>query len=81
MPMINVSKEKGRTPWEIRPGSNSVLITNDASLFTSSVPVLQHEKRMNTLMSLVLVLHMPIFFWKIPHLLNVFEILGCSESK
>lgn len=44
MPMINVSKEKGRTPWEIRPGSNSVLITNDASLFTSSVPVLQHEK-------------------------------------
>lgn len=44
MPMINVSKEKGRTPWEIRPGSDSVHVSSDASLFTSSVPVLQHEK-------------------------------------
>lgn len=44
MPMINVSKEKGRTPWQIRPGSDSVHVSSDASLFTSSVPVLQHEK-------------------------------------
>ncbi|KAJ8545360.1 hypothetical protein K7X08_017943 [Anisodus acutangulus] len=44
MPMINVSKEKGRTPWEIRPGADSIHVSSDASLFSSSVPVLLHEK-------------------------------------
>ncbi|CAN4082112.1 unnamed protein product [Withania somnifera] len=44
MPMINVSKEKGRTPWEICPGSDSIHVSSDASLFSSSVPVLLHEK-------------------------------------
>ncbi|XP_009766583.1 protein MEI2-like 5 isoform X2 [Nicotiana sylvestris] len=44
MPMLNVSKEKGRTPWEIFPGVDSIHGSNDASLFSSSVPVLLHEK-------------------------------------
>lgn len=81
MPMINVSKEKGRTPWEIRPGSDSVHVSSDASLFTSSVPVLQHEKRMTKLMNLSLILHLAIFFKKISQLVNLFEILGCSKSE
>ncbi|CAN4105744.1 unnamed protein product [Withania somnifera] len=44
MPMINVSKEKGRTPWEICPGSDSIHVSSDASLFSTSVPLLLHEK-------------------------------------
>ncbi|XP_060196052.1 protein MEI2-like 5 isoform X2 [Lycium barbarum] len=44
MPMISVSKEKGRTPWEICPGSDSIHVSSDASLFSSSVPVLLHNK-------------------------------------
>ncbi|XP_059289545.1 protein MEI2-like 5 [Lycium ferocissimum] len=44
MPLINVPKEKGRTPWEICPGSDSIHVSSDASLFSSSVPVLLHNK-------------------------------------
>ncbi|KAF3662087.1 Protein MEI2-like 5 [Capsicum annuum] len=44
MPMINLSKEKEATPWGICPGSDSILVSSDASLFSSSVPVLLHEK-------------------------------------
>lgn len=79
MPMLNVSKEKGRTPWEIFPGVDSIHGSNDASLFSSSVPVLLHEKRRNTFMSLLLILHLPIFFEKISHPFNFLEILGNSE--
>lgn len=44
MPMINLSKEKEATPWGICPGSDSIHVSSDASLFSSSVPVLLHEK-------------------------------------
>ncbi|KAK7281401.1 hypothetical protein RIF29_09362 [Crotalaria pallida] len=41
---INIHREAGRGAWEALSGSDSYHASSDASLFSSSLPVLPHEK-------------------------------------
>ncbi|KAI9121261.1 hypothetical protein K1719_008294 [Acacia pycnantha] len=41
---INIPKEVGRNAWEVLSGSDAYHASSDASLFSSSLPVLSHEK-------------------------------------
>ncbi|XP_059669275.1 protein MEI2-like 5 isoform X2 [Cornus florida] len=43
-PSMNTSKELGSGPWGISSGSESFHTSSDATLFSSSLPVLPHEK-------------------------------------
>ncbi|XP_054800645.1 protein MEI2-like 5 [Prosopis cineraria] len=44
IPSINIPKEVGRNAWEVLSGSDAYHASSDASLFSSSLPVLPHEK-------------------------------------
>lgn len=44
IPPINVPKEAGNGAWGVISGSDSYHASTDASLFSSSLPVLPHEK-------------------------------------
>ncbi|KAI4298211.1 hypothetical protein L6164_031797 [Bauhinia variegata] len=44
IPSVNISKEVRRGAWEILPGSDAYHASFDATLFSSSLPVLPHEK-------------------------------------
>ncbi|KAI4295379.1 hypothetical protein L6164_035430 [Bauhinia variegata] len=44
IPSVNISKEVGRVSWEILSGSDAYHASSDATLFSSSLPVLPHEK-------------------------------------
>lgn len=46
IPQLNIPKEVVGGAWGSIAGSDSYLASNDASLFSSSLPVLPHEKRM-----------------------------------
>lgn len=46
IPSINVPGKPGRGPWGVLSGSDSYHASSDASLFSSSLPVLPHEKCM-----------------------------------
>ncbi|OIV98298.1 hypothetical protein TanjilG_16625 [Lupinus angustifolius] len=41
---INMPREAGRAAWDVLSGSDSYHASSDASLFSSSLPVLPHEK-------------------------------------
>lgn len=46
IPLLNIPKEVGSGAWGSIAGSDLCIAPNDASLFSSSLPVLPHEKCM-----------------------------------
>ena len=46
IPSINIPKEVGHGAWEVLSGSDAYHPSSDTSLFSSSLPVLPHEKCM-----------------------------------
>ncbi|KAJ4845047.1 hypothetical protein Tsubulata_010838 [Turnera subulata] len=44
IPPLNIPKEMRRSPWGMMSGSHTYQASSDASLFSSSLPVLPHEK-------------------------------------
>lgn len=58
---INGSKEMGRGAMGFRSGSDAYHASSDATLFSSSLPVLPHEKCMHQFLHLD---HIPRFIWK-----------------
>jgi len=49
IPSVNISRKAGSGAWGISHGANDYRSSNDVSLFSSSLPVLPHEKCMYTL--------------------------------
>ena len=47
IPSLNVPKKIGSGAWGIPHGTDAYHASSDASLFSSSLPVLPHEKRMH----------------------------------
>ena len=50
IPAANNPKELGQGAWGILSGSNAYRASNDATLFSCSLPVLPHAKRMHWLL-------------------------------
>ncbi|KAJ1437005.1 RNA-binding domain superfamily [Sesbania bispinosa] len=44
IPSVNIPRKSGGSAWEVLSGSDSYHASSDASLFSSSLPVLPHEK-------------------------------------
>ena len=46
IPYVSIPKAVGSGAWGMRPGSDGYNTSNDATLFSCSLPVLPHEKCM-----------------------------------
>jgi hypothetical protein len=46
IPSVNIPGKSGRGAWDLLSGPDSYHASSDASLFSSSLPVLPHEKCM-----------------------------------
>lgn len=74
IPSINIPKEVGGSAWEVIRGSDVYHASSDASLFSSSLPVLPHEKCMCWLFLLK-----KLFVCSVHHKFIDVNSLICSE--
>lgn len=58
IPSVNISRKAGDGSWGISRGADAYRASNDVSLFSSSLPVLPHEKCMYA----ILKFHLDFFF-------------------